>query len=77
VAYTTCDANLRTVAVRSRVNVISDKVYYIHYNPVKHGVVPRVVAWPFSSFHRFVRLGWLNPDWGGGEETENGADFGE
>lgn len=29
-------------------------VNYIHYNPVKHGVVPRVVAWPFSSFHRFA-----------------------
>jgi putative transposase len=30
---------------------------YIHINPVKHGHVKRVVDWPHSSFHRFVRLG--------------------
>jgi hypothetical protein len=28
---------------------------YIHYNPVKHGHVAKVVDWPYSSFHRFVR----------------------
>ena len=38
---------------------------YIHYNPVKHGLVTRVCEWPYSSFHRFVRLGWLSPDWAG------------
>lgn len=37
---------------------------YIHYNPVKHGLVPRVRDWPHSSFHRFVRQGWLPEDWG-------------
>jgi putative transposase len=52
-------------------------VDYIHYNPVKHGLVTRVAAWPFSSFHRFVRLGWLNPDWGEGEERDNQAGLGE
>jgi predicted HTH domain antitoxin len=30
---------------------------YLHYNPVKHGYVTRVVDWPHSSFHRFVKLG--------------------
>ena len=30
---------------------------YIHFNPVKHGYVERVQDWPFSSFHRMVRLG--------------------
>ena len=29
---------------------------YIHYNPVKHGLVGRAGDWPFSSFHRYVRL---------------------
>lgn len=24
------------------------------YNPVKHGQVTRVVAWPYPSFHRYV-----------------------
>ena len=28
---------------------------YIHYNPVKHGLVSRVTDWPYSSFHRYVR----------------------
>jgi len=36
---------------------------YIHFNPVKHGYVPRVADWPHSSFHRFVRAGLLPPDW--------------
>jgi putative transposase len=40
-------------------------VTYIHLNPVKHGLVPRVVDWPHSSFHRFVARGDLPGDWGG------------
>lgn len=40
-------------------------VDYILYNPVKHGLVRAVGAWPHSSFHRFVRQGLLPPDWGG------------
>ncbi|OQS11471.1 transposase [Chromobacterium violaceum] len=40
-------------------------VDYIHYNPVKHGHVERVADWPYSSFHRYVRLGWLPADWAG------------
>jgi putative transposase len=40
-------------------------VDYIHYNPVKHGLVARVADWPHSSFHRYVEQGILTPDWGG------------
>ena len=29
---------------------------YIHFNPVKHGHVEYMADWPFSSFHRMVRL---------------------
>src|SRR5262249_15303449 len=32
---------------------------YIHYNPVKHGLVSRVVDWPHSSFHRYVEQDFL------------------
>ncbi len=39
-------------------------VDYVHYNPVKHGLVRRVVDYPWSSFHRFVRLGEYTPEWG-------------
>jgi putative transposase len=38
---------------------------YVHFNPVKHGHVPRVKDWPYSSFHRLVRLGVSPADWGG------------
>ena len=38
---------------------------YLHYNPVKHGHVRRVVDWPWSSFHRYVREGVYSQDWGG------------
>src|SRR6266481_523546 len=40
-------------------------VDYIHFNPVKHGHVTRVMDWPHSSFHRFVERGLLAADWGG------------
>ena len=40
-------------------------VDYIHFNPVKHKLVPRVVDWPHSSFHFYVSRGDLSPDWGG------------
>ncbi|MCU7844016.1 MAG: transposase [Candidatus Thiodiazotropha sp. (ex Monitilora ramsayi)] len=38
---------------------------YIHFNPVKHGLVGRVADWPWSLFHRFVREGIYTMDWGG------------
>jgi len=36
---------------------------YIHYNPVKHGLVTRVADWPWSTFHRYVRDGIYTRDW--------------
>jgi len=40
-------------------------VDYIHWNPVKHGHVARVVDWSYSSFHRYVRHGIYPQDWVG------------
>ncbi|UUO07650.1 transposase [Blastopirellula sp. J2-11] len=37
---------------------------YVHVNPVKHKLAPRVRDWPWSSFHRYVRLGEYDPNWG-------------
>lgn len=37
---------------------------YIHFNPVKHGLVQQVKDWPWSSFHKFVAKGWYPNDWG-------------
>jgi putative transposase len=36
---------------------------YIHFNPVKHGLVQCAHAWPYSSFHRWVREGAYRSDW--------------
>jgi putative transposase len=49
---------------------------YIHFNPVKHGLVTRVGDWPHSSFHRFVAEGRLPSDWGG-DVGEIPGSFGE
>ena len=47
---------------------------YIHINPVKHNHAVRVADWPYSSFHRYVKQGFLPADWAGGEHE---GDFGE
>ncbi|MCG6861175.1 MAG: transposase [Chromatiaceae bacterium] len=41
-------------------------VNYVHYNPVKHGLVKRASDWPFSSFHRYVDAGLYSRGWGDG-----------
>jgi putative transposase len=51
-------------------------VDYIHFNPVKHGLVSRVRDWPHSSFHSYVRRGVLPQDLGGDFRQEPGG-FGE
>jgi len=38
---------------------------YVHWNPVKHGLVKKVADWPFSTFHRYVQAGILPIDWAG------------
>jgi putative transposase len=42
-------------------------VDYVHFNPVKHGLVGSARDWPFSSFRRAVVRGDYPADWGGGE----------
>ena len=38
---------------------------YIHFNPVKHGLVGAAREWPFSSFHGYVGKGVYDKEWGG------------
>jgi putative transposase len=45
-------------------------VDYIHWNPVKHGHVKNVSDWPYSSFHRFVKQGIYEKNWGNNEKPE-------
>ncbi len=42
-------------------------VEYIHYNPVKHGLVKAPIDWEHSSFRRYVELGIYPTDWGAGK----------
>jgi putative transposase len=49
---------------------------YVHINPMKHGIVERVRGWPYSSFHRMVKLGIYPEDWAG-DAAELSGDFGE
>ena len=37
---------------------------YIHYNPVKHELAQSSGDWPASSFHRWVKAGVYESDWG-------------
>ena len=50
---------------------------YIHYNPVKHGLVKCVKDWPYSTFHRYVANGTYPRDWGGDGKDSLDDDFGE
>ncbi|MBM4206744.1 MAG: hypothetical protein FJ190_01595 [Gammaproteobacteria bacterium] len=47
---------------------------YIHYNPVKHGLVEKASDWPHSSFHRFIRSGYYPANWAAQLEL-NGLDW--
>ena len=52
---------------------------YIHWNPRRHKLVSRVADWQWSSFHRFVRLGHYDSEWGGTAPkcAADGSDWGE
>ncbi len=36
---------------------------YIHYNPVKHGLVSAPADWRWSSFSHALAKGWYEPGW--------------
>ena len=50
---------------------------YIHFNPVKHGLVASPNLWSHSTFHRYVREGLLPTDWMVGSEPSMDGGFGE
>ncbi|WP_299196194.1 transposase [uncultured Amphritea sp.] len=52
-------------------------VDYIHFNPVKHGLVQRCIGWQYSSFHSYVARGTLPIDWGDGVTDLSAEGFGE
>jgi len=42
---------------------LQNHIDYIHFNPVKHSYVDRVIDWPHSSFHRYVDEGLIDKNW--------------
>jgi putative transposase len=46
---------------------LEEHLDYVHYNPIKHGLVERVIDWPYSSFARYVKAGIYDKDWVGGD----------
>ena len=50
---------------------------YIHFNPVKHGLVDKVKDWPYSTFHRYVKMGIYPENWGGGFVENTESSYGE
>lgn len=54
-------------------------VNYIHYNPVKHGLVSCPHHWQYSSFHRWMADGYYAEDWlcSCGSRTAIEPDFSE
>ena len=37
---------------------LQNHIDYIHYNPVKHGLVKDVDAWPWSTYHKYIESGY-------------------
>jgi putative transposase len=50
---------------------------YIHYNPVKHGLVLAPLDYPYSSFTQYVNEGYYHADWGQRKVPDLNGDFGE
>ncbi len=53
----------------------SRHIDYVHWNPVKHGWVKQVKAWPYSSFYKHVDRGIYPLDWAG--EIDDSMGYGE
>ncbi len=49
---------------------LNNQINYIHYNPVKHGLVNNVKDWQYSSFHKFLKQGLYEKDWGSAKDIE-------
>jgi putative transposase len=50
---------------------------YVHFNPVKHGLVETAKDWPYSSFRRCVEAGFYPENWwgSGGDNRRNAPRF--
>jgi putative transposase len=51
-------------------NDLNTHIDYVHFNPMKHCMVKKVGDWPWSSFHRYVRMNVYPPGWGGSIKSD-------
>ena len=56
---------------------LGNHIDYIHYNPVKHGLVTNPFLWEHSSIHSYKERGDYQDDWGIREQLTFDGDFGE
>lgn len=49
---------------------------YIHFNPVKHGLVKSPADWPYSTFHRYVARGLYDSAWGSSGDLDLAPEVG-
>ena len=57
---------------------LDNHVNYIHYNPIKHGLVEELHDWPHSSFHHYVKSGRICENWASSRLRDvDGTCFGE
>jgi len=57
-------------------NDMNKHIDYIHYNPIKHGLVQSPYEWEFSSIHKYFKDGYYLSDWGK-KDLKFEGDFGE
>jgi REP-associated tyrosine transposase len=60
--------------IRDEIDLVRH-IEYVHYNPVKHGLVNSVVEWQYSSFHNYVAQGLFPQNWGEGVKIWVGERF--
>jgi putative transposase len=48
-------------------NDLAMHINYIHFNPIKHGLVKRLSDWSWSSYNEYLSAGYYDASWG---ETE-------
>jgi putative transposase len=58
-------------------NDMNRHIDYIHYNPVRHGLVRQPADYAFSSFSKYVEQGLYAADWGSIDTIQIDGDFGE
>ena len=56
---------------------LHNHINYIHYNPVKHGLVTKPSNWRYSSIHEYIEDGVYTRDWGAKEPDNLEGEFGE